>query len=292
MDDSRWPRVGLSARPASYRPAGPGPHSGNVFRIEVLFGCFRGRNGTKLQRVRYGTARWYIRSKARRTRTQFKIDSRRLSSALMGRLRINCGAGRRQISCLVRTIFCRNVCTAIQWITRGHVETGPVGSTIFCRSVTRKISNVSGRSKLWSARIWRAGNGRVSVPDMEIEPGDETTRLIRERGWTYWHHLFNARQLLGVLSKDILRHLNAGASVAQPSDLLVTLCIALRRLKASYQWRSLNHAWAHRGSEREYTAHVFYNQALNTFLELQRQKNVDHISAEHSLRANRPVRRR
>jgi len=34
------------------------------------------------------------------------------------------------------------------------------------------------------------------VPDMEIEPGDETTRLGRERGWTYWHHLFNARQLL------------------------------------------------------------------------------------------------
>jgi len=34
------------------------------------------------------------------------------------------------------------------------------------------------------------------VPDMRIEPGDETERLYRERGWTHWHHLFNPRQLL------------------------------------------------------------------------------------------------
>lgn len=34
------------------------------------------------------------------------------------------------------------------------------------------------------------------VPDMEIESGYNTTQPIRERGWTFWHHLFNARQLL------------------------------------------------------------------------------------------------
>jgi hypothetical protein len=33
------------------------------------------------------------------------------------------------------------------------------------------------------------------VPDMPIEPGQETTRLFRERGWTHWHHLFTPRQL-------------------------------------------------------------------------------------------------
>jgi putative DNA methylase len=33
------------------------------------------------------------------------------------------------------------------------------------------------------------------VPDMAIEPGYNTDQPIRERGWTYWHHLFNARQL-------------------------------------------------------------------------------------------------
>jgi putative DNA methylase len=40
----------------------------------------------------------------------------------------------------------------------------------------------------WQAQGW--------VPDMRIEPGEETARLYRERGWTHWHHLFNPRQLL------------------------------------------------------------------------------------------------
>lgn len=40
----------------------------------------------------------------------------------------------------------------------------------------------------WQAKGW--------LPDMRIEPGDKTDEPIRTRGWTYWHHLFNARQLL------------------------------------------------------------------------------------------------
>lgn len=34
------------------------------------------------------------------------------------------------------------------------------------------------------------------IPSSEIIEGVETTRLVRERGWTHWHHLFNARQLV------------------------------------------------------------------------------------------------
>ena len=38
------------------------------------------------------------------------------------------------------------------------------------------------------------------MPDMRIEPGGppryEGLDLIRARGWTHWHHLFNPRQLL------------------------------------------------------------------------------------------------
>ena len=43
------------------------------------------------------------------------------------------------------------------------------------------------------------------IPSRRIEPGDETTRLQRERGWTHWHHLFNPRQLLilGLLENKI-----------------------------------------------------------------------------------------
>lgn len=36
------------------------------------------------------------------------------------------------------------------------------------------------------------------VPDMAIEPGAKTDEPIRTRGWRYWHHLFSARQLLGI----------------------------------------------------------------------------------------------
>jgi len=44
------------------------------------------------------------------------------------------------------------------------------------------------------------------VPDMRIEPGYNTTQPIRERGWTFWHHLFNPRQLLvgGLIRKELL----------------------------------------------------------------------------------------
>ena len=40
----------------------------------------------------------------------------------------------------------------------------------------------------WQQRGW--------VPDTRIEEGDKTDEPIRTRGWTYWHHLFNPRQLL------------------------------------------------------------------------------------------------
>jgi putative DNA methylase len=40
----------------------------------------------------------------------------------------------------------------------------------------------------WQEKGW--------IPAMRIEAGDKTDEPIRTRGWTYWHHLFNPRQLL------------------------------------------------------------------------------------------------
>lgn len=44
----------------------------------------------------------------------------------------------------------------------------------------------------WQSKGW--------IPDMRIEPGGppryQGLSLIKGRGWTHWHHLFNARQLL------------------------------------------------------------------------------------------------
>jgi putative DNA methylase len=47
----------------------------------------------------------------------------------------------------------------------------------------------------WQSNGW--------VPDMRIEAGAKTDEPIRTRGWTHWHHLFNARQLLiGALTRS------------------------------------------------------------------------------------------
>jgi putative DNA methylase len=47
---------------------------------------------------------------------------------------------------------------------------------------------VTGYLSEWQENGW--------IPDMRIEPGNKTDEPIRTRGWSYWHHLFNPRQLL------------------------------------------------------------------------------------------------
>lgn len=61
-------------------------------------------------------------------------------------------------------------------------------------------------AELLSERLaeWQA---QGCIPSREIEPGNETERLQRERGWTRWHHLFNPRQLLlnGLFAQESAR---------------------------------------------------------------------------------------
>jgi putative DNA methylase len=44
------------------------------------------------------------------------------------------------------------------------------------------------------------------IPSMMIEEGYNTDQPIRERGWQYWHQLFNPRQLLvnGLFAKNVM----------------------------------------------------------------------------------------
>jgi len=85
------------------------------------------------------------------------------------------------------------------------------------------------------------------IPDMVIEKGYNTNQPIRERGWTYWHHFFNPRQLLlnGLLRKDSIS-----------SVLWVGLCQAFNRSSKLCKWDSSPGVDA--------VGDVFYNQALNT----------------------------
>ena len=88
---------------------------------------------------------------------------------------------------------------------------------------------------------------------MAIEPGDETTRLFRERGWTHWHHLFSPRQILvaALVHEQIQR---------MPADVQPALCLSLAKM---LDWSSKLCRYG-TGAARESITQTFYNQAYNT----------------------------
>jgi len=87
------------------------------------------------------------------------------------------------------------------------------------------------------------------VPDMAIEPGEKTDEPIRTRGWTYWHHLFNPRQLL-MLSKFHKHMINNGSLNVMFSKLI--------------DWNSRLCRW-NSGEGNDKIENLFYNQAYNCF---------------------------
>ncbi|CAN5239200.1 DUF1156 domain-containing protein [soil metagenome] len=96
----------------------------------------------------------------------------------------------------------------------------------------------------WQSKGW--------LPAMRIEPGGppryEGLNLIKGRGWTHWHHLFNARQLLvnGLINQ-----------YAKTARLKFSVCQAANWNSKLSQWLSSPGVDA--------VNHTFYSQALNTF---------------------------
>ena len=96
------------------------------------------------------------------------------------------------------------------------------------------------------------------IPSRRIEPGDETTRLMRERGWTHWHHLFTPRQLL-------VHGLMQANSLENEIDNPVRASANLFGVGRSSDWDSkLCRWWTDPGHEK--VVQTFSNQALNTLL--------------------------
>ena len=96
------------------------------------------------------------------------------------------------------------------------------------------------------------------IPSRAIAPGYNTNQLIRERGWTRWHHLFNARQLLlaGTFTHSICEsHL---FSKNQKRALLLVLARCLNFNSRLTRWVA--------SVGVETGADTFLNQALNTLL--------------------------
>jgi putative DNA methylase len=96
---------------------------------------------------------------------------------------------------------------------------------------------------------------RGYIPGTRIEEGDETSRLSRERGWFYWHQLFNPRQLLlhGLFIKLL-------ENEAKNKSKFV---VGLLGLNKCCNWNSKLSQWLS-DSSNEKGAQTFSNQALNT----------------------------
>jgi len=90
------------------------------------------------------------------------------------------------------------------------------------------------------------------IPSRRIVLGDELTRLVRTRGWTHWHHLFNPRQLLtnGLFSQLV------EANNSNVGNLLLIGKLADNNSRLS-QWK------VSQGGGLGGVVHTFANQALN-----------------------------
>ena len=105
----------------------------------------------------------------------------------------------------------------------------------------------------WQEKGW--------IPDMRIEPGFNTDQPIRERGWTYWHHLFSPRHLLmlGLIRKQG-NDPNTLLMLSRILNYSGKLCI----WSSSKPGSSKAGEGGRTGGGSDNPVNVFYNQALNT----------------------------
>jgi putative DNA methylase len=92
------------------------------------------------------------------------------------------------------------------------------------------------------------------VPSTAIESGDKTIEVMRNRGWRYWHQLFNARQLL-VLALFSQQIQSAPTQLEKAAGIL--------SLNKCADFGSKLCRW---NPNRDIVAQTFYNQALNTLM--------------------------
>lgn len=139
---------------------------------------------------------------------------------------------------------------AIQWISKKTLNAGRQ-ETWFATPTDADLKREQRVEKIVAENMSRWQDEGL-VPDMAIEPGDETTRLYRERGWTYWHHFFNSRQLL------TLAYFKRALLESQtPAYLMPSFAKALDWINRGCYFGT--------GAARESISHLFANQALNVF---------------------------
>jgi putative DNA methylase len=136
----------------------------------------------------------------------------------------------------------------IRWVAPGGTRRYASVTDADLEREERVLALLKERFAEWQAKGY--------IPSRMIEPGDETTRLQRERGWTHWHHLFNPRQLL------VLGSIAEKIGDYDGPDQRAGVLLGLGRC-ADYNSR-LSRWHAHGANEK--SEQVFSNQALNTLL--------------------------
>ncbi|MEJ6121096.1 DUF1156 domain-containing protein [Vibrio sp. 2-Bac 85] len=135
---------------------------------------------------------------------------------------------------------------AVQWITNDTI--GKSREETFFSSVSEadlKREQVVNQVVSQNIGHWQKEG---CVPDMAIESGYNTDQPIRERGWTHWHHLFNARQILFfALLAELSNKPETLLGIANCLDFHSKLC-----------------GWGTSTKWDGGPVHVFTNQALNT----------------------------
>ena len=141
----------------------------------------------------------------------------------------------------------------IQWITRETLgSTRP--ETYFASVTEEDLEREKKVEEIVEQNLARWQEEGL-VPDMPIEPGDNTDQPIRERGWRYWHQLFNARQLF------------LGAKIREKSKdpaIILEFCRWLANNNKLCRWTPSSINSRGEGLNADRISQVFYNQALNT----------------------------
>jgi putative DNA methylase len=134
----------------------------------------------------------------------------------------------------------------------------------YCAPDTHDLQREAKVLKLLRERF-HAWQAKGYLPSRRIEPGDETTRLLRERGWTHWHHLFHPRQLL--VQGMFAEQLSAYSDHVSASSCLLGLgrCLDTGGSKLC-SWNS--------GYEK--VNPTFLNQALNTLVNYGTRTTLSH----------------
>ncbi len=138
---------------------------------------------------------------------------------------------------------------AIQWMDGKDIKKGKGNPRTWFASVTPEDLAREEEVAAYVEQHLSDWQRNGFVPDMEIEPGNNNSQPIRERGWSYWHQLFCPRQILfTALTQSEARNSPEGrVFVAKFIDWNSKLC----------RYGT--------GAARESVAQTFYNQALNTF---------------------------